>query len=188
MKTVSKAWIVLIVLLMTACQSTPSQQTVPKSANKPVNPNTDSVSGKAQTAVKPKPKPTYRYIESTLFFDDEKASVSLRAAVHSPSVSNPSATVLPLVSGYQFQFRSVNDTAVPTGNVAIKSDGDMIVVEAGHAFIPSGKGVTFVLGLKDSRRVNAASDAILLFDYKNKLHQVIIHQHQLIEWHQERSN
>ncbi len=123
-----------------------------------------------------------RNIESTLFIDNMRASVSLQATVNalSPPGGAKRDDAL-LKEGYRFQFRSINKEEVSIGNVIIQADGQTVVVEPGSALIPSGQGYTMLVDLNNSRRVNPYKNATLTFDYQGRSVNVILREHQLVD-------
>ena len=116
----------------------------------------------------------YDYRDSTLFFDEVRASLSMRATLKQGADN--------LLKNYKFQFRSRRDLPVKINNIAITVAGKRIVLEPGTLYLPKNKSLTFELSTADSQLIQNQSQATLLFDYERVTKVALIEGHKLVKF------
>lgn len=116
-------------------------------------------------------KPTVEqgnFIDSTLYFNDKTASVSLRAPMNERGQ---------LGSGYQLQFRALN--SVPLKNIVIITGGERIVLERGLVYVSANKGLNYSLSLSDSLYIAVNPRSTLLFEFDGQSKIIEMKDHKL---------
>ncbi len=136
-------------VLLTACQTSPEKQVV---------------------VVSP-----YTHVDSTTYFSERTASVSMRATFN----RGQSAT---MSEGYKFQFRTISNRPVFLSSISIVAGGKRFFLEQGQIVLPSQKGVTLQLPLKDSVFVAQFPSALLQFKQNNTSEIFSIELHQIKEF------
>lgn len=125
---------------------------------------------------KPVVKENVIYQDSTVYFANKTASISLRASllntIPSNKESNHPLVIQPLTKGYQLQFRSINKENISISQASIVAGGKKITISDAAFFIPYNQGITLSLSLEDTQYISQQSDAVLRFKYNN--HSVII--------------
>ena len=145
-----KPWIFLLVTLavaaLTACESQPDKNLI---------------------------SPPYTYIDSTLYYADRQASISVRASFNQ---QNNNAG---LAEGYRFQFRSIRAEPVFLNSISIVAGGKRFFLEAGQVVVPNQQGVTLQLPLDESKFVASFPSALIQFRHNNDSYIFSIELHQL---------
>ena len=120
--------------------------------------------------------------DSTLYFANRTAPVSMRASFSIVHFSQPSLkTLFPsqtLVQSYKLQFRSISQNNQLIEQVTIITAGKKIILLDGPLFISGDTGLT-LLSLEDSQFISKQRDVVLNFKYKNEAHFFSIQNHQL---------
>jgi len=155
-KSVS-AIFVACVLLLNACGSNQTKQ------------NTSSPANTADQA------PAFTFVDSTILFDDETASVSMRATFDRQG----NAT---MAEGYKFQFRSINPEVTFLSSISIVAGGDRIFLEEGQIALPKEKGITLQLSLEESLNIAQFETALFQFRFGNESFLVTLGLHKLSEY------
>ena len=138
----------LFLVVLAGCQSTPNEPAV-------VSP--------------------YTYVDSTQYFDERTASVSMRATFTNSSPSG-------MERGYLFQFRSINKKPAFLNSISIIAGGKRYFLEEGQVVLPNQKGLTFNLSLDDSLEVAKYPSSLLQFRHNNQSYLFSIELHQLQEF------
>lgn len=120
-------------------------------------------------------KPSFDYVDSTLYFSERQSSVSLRATFKRGSTSG-------MAEGYQFQFRTISAKPVFLDSISIIAGGKRLFLEEGQIVLPGQRGVTFRLSLQESLVVAGFPSALLQFRYNNDSYMFAIELHQLREF------
>jgi len=118
------------------------------------------------------------YEDSTVYFADNTASLSMRASFESDSQSYHQT----LTEGYKFQFRSIQKRNILISQVSIISGGEKINVSTNRFLLPPQQGITLSLSLEDTRRIAQQDEAILRFKYEGDSQLMSIKAHRLLEW------
>ena len=121
----------------------------------------------------------YDYLDSTLFFDEIHASLSMRATFKRSTFEKGADG---LVENYKFQFRSRRDLPVKISNIAIIVAGKRIFLESGTSYLPKNKPLIFTLSTADSQFIQDQPQAIFLFEYQNDSKAVLIEGHKLVKF------
>ncbi|MBX2809014.1 MAG: hypothetical protein KTR20_10330 [Cellvibrionaceae bacterium] len=131
---------------------------------------------KSTSALPTKTEPSpYTFIDSTEYFADRTASVSMRASF---DTRNPSA----MSSGYKFQFRTISETPILLNSISIIAGGKRIFIEPGQVVLPKHKSVTLSLPLEASQFIATFPSALLQFKHNNISQLLAITLHRLQEF------
>lgn len=149
--------ILLFILLLSGCGTTTQKPTPAASA---------------QTPALDKP---YTFIDSTEYFADRTASVSMRATFDTTGTATMS-------TGYKFQFRSISKSPIFLSSMSIIAGGKRFFVEKGQVTLTNNKSVTLTLPLEDSQFIGTFPSALLQFKHNNLSHILTITLHQLQEF------
>ena len=122
----------------------------------------------------------YDYRDSTLFFDEIHASLSMRVTFNKRTTFKKGANGL--VKDYKFQFRSRRDLPVKISNIAITASGKRIFLEPGTLYLPKNKPLIFALSATDSQFIQHQPQAIFLFEYEDNSNAVLIEEHKLVKF------
>ncbi len=117
----------------------------------------------------------YTHVDSTTYFAERTGSVSMRATFSRGQSSTMS-------DGYKFQFRTISNRPVFLNSISIVAGGKRFFLEQGQIVLPSQKGVTLQLPLKDSLFVAQYPSALLQFKQNNTSEIFSIELHQLKEF------
>lgn len=115
----------------------------------------------------------YTFVDSTEYFADRTASVSMRATFHREQPASGMA------EGYRFQFRTINTQPAFLNSISLVAGGKRIFLEEGQIVLPLEKGITLQLSLEDSLLVAQQNSALLQFRHNNTSHIFTIELHQL---------
>ena len=121
------------------------------------------------------PEALYAHVDSTMYFAQRTASVSMRATFNRQGRTS-------LVDGYKFQFRSIDEKPAFLNSVSIIAGGKRIFLEEGQIVLPTGQGVTLQLSLEDSNFIAAFPSALLQFRHNRESQIYAIELHQLQEF------
>jgi len=105
--------------------------------------------------------PPYTFVDSTLYFAEQTASVSLRATFHQEKSAG-------MAKGYQFQFRTISQQPVFLNSISLVAGGKRLFIEEGQSVLPANKGITFRVSLDDSRWLASYPSALLQFKYNGQ--------------------
>lgn len=157
----SKFCVLLLAALLMGCQSARPNQVEKNIATSEVN-------------------QSVFYQDSTLYFAEKTASISLRASFTQQVVSNEQSQELqPLANGYKFQFRSTNTQNRIIGNASIVAGGKKITITDKTLFIPQNQGLTVSISLEDTVLIESQGQAVLGFEYNGESQLFTIINHQL---------
>jgi hypothetical protein len=125
--------------------------------------------------------------DSTLYFANKTASISMRASFTKPSSNKASGPleavspliVQPLAKGYKLQFRTLNRDNLLINQASIIVGGRKIVIAKDAFFVPYNKGITLSLSLEDTQYISKHDNAVLGFTYDNKSLVVTIKNHKI---------
>ena len=145
-------------LLLSACSSNPSQENQP-----PAVPDTVEQ------------ELAFTFVDSTILFDNETASVSMRATFDREG----NAT---MAEGYKFQFRSINPEVTFLSSISIVAGGDRIFIEEGQIALPKEKGITLQLSLEESLNIAQYKTALFQFRFGNESFLMALSTHKLSEY------
>ena len=126
----------------------------------------------------PSPKPTpspeslYTFVDSTLYFNDRKSSISMRATFGKGSTSK-------MLKGYLFQFRTITKEPIFLSSASIVAGGKRLFIEEGQRLLTAEKSTTFNLSLQDSLFAAEFPKVLLQFKQNNQSEIFIIELHQL---------
>jgi hypothetical protein len=146
-KVFLKTFLVLCLLIVVNCGSSPQK--------------------KPESQISP-----FTFVDSTLYFAERTASVSMRATFNNAQPSG-------MNKGYMFQFRTISKNPAFLNSVSIVAGGKRFFLEEGQIVLPSQKGVTLKLPLNDSLFVAKYPSALLQFRYNNTSFIFSIELHQL---------
>lgn len=118
----------------------------------------------------------YTYVDSTEYYLEDTASVSMRATF------NNNAPQSGMVTGYKFQFRSLNPKPLFLSSISIIAGGKRLFVEEGQLVVANDKPITQNLNLQDSEFIAQYPDALLQFRANNQSVLFTIELHQLREF------
>ena len=116
--------------------------------------------------------------DSTVYFADKTASLSMRATFESENQSHQQE----LTRGYKFQFRSIQKRNVSISQVSIIAGGKKINLSENRFLLPPQKGITLNLSLEDTHYIDQQQDAILRFKYEGESQLMSLKGHRLIEF------
>ncbi|MFT5117009.1 MAG: hypothetical protein ACI9NY_000536 [Kiritimatiellia bacterium] len=119
--------------------------------------------------------------ESTVYFANKTASISMRASF-SNALQNKSSgplIVQPLIEGYKLQFRTLKKDNLLIKQASIIVGGKKIVIADDAFFVPYNKGISLSLSLEDTQYISQHDNAILGFNYDNESLLVSIKSHKL---------
>jgi hypothetical protein len=124
------------------------------------------------TAPTPRAKSLYTFIDSTLYFNERKSSISMRARFDKGNNTQ-------ITKGYLFQFRTITEQPIFLSSVSIIAGGKRLLLEEGQLLLSAQNNVTLDLSLEDS--LFTANFSSVLFQFKqNKVSEVfVIELHQL---------
>ena len=114
----------------------------------------------------------YTYVDSTQYFNDRTASVSMRATFTNNSPSS-------MEHGYLFQFRSINQKPAFLNSISIIAGGSRFFLEEGQVVLPTQKGLTLKLSLEESLEIAKYPASLLQFRHNNQSYLFSIELHQL---------
>jgi hypothetical protein len=117
----------------------------------------------------------YTYVDSTLYFAERTASVSMRATFNREQPSG-------MAEGYLFQFRTISNKPAFLNSISIVAGGKRLFLEEGQIVLPNQKGVTLQLSLEDSLFVAQYPSALVQFRHNNDSQIFSIELHQLTEF------
>ncbi|MFT6101903.1 MAG: hypothetical protein ACJATV_000343 [Granulosicoccus sp.] len=123
--------------------------------------------------------------ESTLYFSNKTASISMRASFTNISSNeadralNKPLIVQPLAEGYKLQFRTINKDNLLINQASIIVGGRKILVAKGAFFVPYNKGVTLSLSLEDTQYIRQHDNAILGINYDKESLLITIKNHKI---------
>ena len=124
--------------------------------------------------------------DSTVYFADKKASISLRASfiqkTNESTDTTSNTTTQSLMGGYKLQFRSIFKGNSTIGHVSIIAGGRRIVLSDKPLFIQSTKGLTINTSIEDALFIMAYNDATLRFTFNQTSHLMSINNHTLSEF------
>jgi hypothetical protein len=119
--------------------------------------------------------------ESTVYFANKTASISMRASftnMPNNKVSGP-LIVQPLVDGYKLQFRTLNKDHLLINQASIIVGGKKIIIANDAFFVPYNKAINLSLSLEDTQYISQHDNAILGFSYANESLVMMIKNHKL---------
>jgi hypothetical protein len=122
--------------------------------------------------ISPGPESLYSFVDSTLYFNDRKSSISMRATFGKDSSSK-------MTKGYLFQFRTITEKPIFLSSASIVAGGKRLFIEQGQQLLTAEKSTTVNLSLEESLFVSGFSKALLQFKQNNKSEIFIIELHQL---------
>ncbi len=160
----------LISLILTGCQTAPSKKVA---AN-----NTPS------SSVKNHGRTSLFHQDSTIYFSNRQASISMRASLESSTPSDALSNSRPLFikdlkAGYKLQFRSIHQENILIEQMSIVAGGKLFIITEKPFFIPSNKSVNLSLSLEDSLFISQQDDAVLRFKYEGESQLLTIKSHKL---------
>jgi hypothetical protein len=120
----------------------------------------------------PSPESLYAFVDSTLYFNDRKSSISLRATFGKGSSSK-------MIKGYLFQFITIAKDPIFLSSAGIVAGGKRLFIEAGQQLLSAEKGTTFNLSLEDSLFVADFPKVLMQFKQNNQSEIFIIELHKL---------
>lgn len=121
--------------------------------------------------------------DSTVYFNDRKASVSMRASFSNNTGQHKNASFTQTLStGYKLQFRSISRENVLINNVFIIAGGKRIIVSESDFFVAPNKGITLALSHEDSLFIQQKNDAVLRFAIDGKSQLMNMRHHKLSEF------
>jgi hypothetical protein len=125
--------------------------------------------------------------DSTVYFSDKKASVSLRASfiqeISEPSNTKESRiTTQSLMNGYQLQFRAILKGNNTVEQVSIIAGGKRFLLSDKPLFIQVNKGLTINTNKEDAVFIMNQSDATLRFKFNQASYLMSIRHHTLSEF------
>ena len=129
----------------------------------------------SQQASEKAPESPYTYVDSTLYFAERTASISMRATFTDQQPST-------MTKGYKFQFRTINTQPAFLSSISLIADGKRIFLEEGQVVLPSQKGVTLELSLENSLWLAKYPSALVQFRHGNDSYIFAIGLHQLKEF------
>ena len=135
-----------LLVLLGACASNPQEKTPPVSP--------------------------YTFVDSTVYFAEQTASLSMRTTFH----KGQSAVI---AEGYRFQFRTISPTPVFLSSISLIAGGKRLFLEEGQVVLPNEKGVTLKLSIKDSQFVAGFPSALIQFKHNNQSFIFTIELHQV---------
>ncbi len=131
-------------------------------------------------------KDTLFHQDSTVYFADRTASVSMRPSFKNTINSNndPQKPLIiqPLNNGYQLQFRTIRKNNIVLEKIDIIAGGKRIPISEGQVFIPANKGLRLSLSLENSLLINKDDKAILAFTFDGESFLVSIKYHRINEF------
>jgi hypothetical protein len=122
--------------------------------------------------ISPGPESLHSFVDSTLYFNDRKSSISMRATFGKDSSSK-------MTKGYLFQFRTITEKPIFLSSASIVAGGKRLFIEQGQQLLTAEKSTTVNLSLEESLFVSGFSKALLQFKQNNKSEIFIIELHQL---------
>ena len=126
---------------------------------------------------------TLLHNDSTVYFNDRKASVSMRASFSNNIDHNEDSPIIQTLStGYKLQFRSISRENVLINNVFIIAGGKRIIVSEGDFFVAPNKGITLSLSHEDSLFIQQQNDAVLRFTIDGESQLMNMKHHKLTEF------
>jgi hypothetical protein len=124
--------------------------------------------------------------DSTVYFANRKASISMRASFSNTIKASPDTNkpliIQPLFEGYKLQFRSIAQENMLIDQVSIVADGRNIVLADNSFFIPPNKGITLSVSLEDTLFISQQAEAVLRFKFNNASKIITIKNHQISEF------
>ncbi|MGH1487138.1 MAG: hypothetical protein ACRBCI_13070 [Cellvibrionaceae bacterium] len=117
----------------------------------------------------------FTYVDSTQYFADRTASVSMRAIFNREQPSG-------MAEGYKFQLRTISNQPAFLNSISIIAGGKRIFLEEGQIVLANGRGITLQLSLEDSLFVSQYPSALVQFRHNNNSYIFSIELHQLKEF------
>lgn len=136
---------------------------------------TTSTRDKANTANQAAKASDVFHRDSTHYFADKTASVSLRATFSNTENANEQK----LLSGYKLQFRTINLKGGTIGQVTIIAGGRQITLSENGFVIPPNQGINLQLSLEDTRFIHQQNDGLLRFRFQDESQLIQIQDHAL---------
>jgi len=130
-------------------------------------------------------KDTVFHQESTLYFANKTASISMRASFTNTSSNEANGArskpliVQPLAEGYKLQFRTINKDNLLINQASIIVGGRKIPIAKGAFFVPYNKGVTLSLSLEDTQYISQHDNATLGINYDDESLLMTIKNHKI---------
>ena len=131
-----------------------------------------SLIGCESQAPKPVVESPHTHVDSTLYFAERTASISMRASF---TREQPST----MTTGYQFQFRTINTQPAFLNSISLVAGGKRLFLEENQIVLPSQKGITLQLSLEDSQWLAQYPSALIQFRHNNDSYLFAIELHQL---------
>lgn len=148
--------IIFSVIALTACQTL----------------DTKNTSTNSDAAIKAK---DVFYHDSTHYFADRTASVSMRATF----LNTEDGDKQELVEGYKLQFRTINLKGGAIGQVTIIAGGKQITLSENGFIIPPKQGINLELSLEETQFIHQQNDGLLRFKFQNESQLIQIKDHTL---------
>lgn len=133
--------------------------------------------------------PEILHQDSTVYFADKKASVSMRASFIQRTIQgnqtdplSQSTTTQLLNGGYQLQFRSIDKGNNSIEDVSVVAGGKKFSLSTTSLLIPQNKWVILGLTEEESLFIAQQSDATLRFRYNQTSYLMSIRNHTLSEF------
>lgn len=120
----------------------------------------------------PIPESPYTFVDSTLFFNDRKSSISLRATFDKE-------TSFKMQKGYTFQFRTIAEKPIFLSSVSIIAGGKRFFLKKGQLLLSPQESITLNLSVEDSVFAASFQKVLLQFRQNNASEIFIIESHQL---------
>ena len=160
LKKIVCANLLLIVGMLAACES---QQT------RPENSKTSDSDTSSQNII---------HQDSTVYFANRTASVSLRASF----ISQPASIYQTLNTGYKIQLRSIQRRNISISQVSIIAGGRKIELSKKSFLLPPNKAIILDINLDDTLFIQQQADAVLQFKYDGKSQLMSLKEHQLSQF------
>jgi len=129
--------------------------------------------------------------DSTIYFADKKASVSLRASfiqetsqesIETDGTVTAGVTTQSLINGYKLQFRTLLKGNNTLEQVSVIAGGKKIVLSDQSLFIQANKGLIINANKKDTLFIIEKGDATLRFKFNQTSYLMSIRNHTLSEF------
>ena len=121
--------------------------------------------------------------DSTVYFADKKASVSLRASFIQETTQSPyEVTTQSLMNGYKLQFRSILKGNNVIEKVSIIAGGKKITLLDKPLFIQENKGLIINSSKEEALFIMDKSDATLRFKFNQQSYLMSLRNHTLSEF------
>ena len=165
----------LMLTLLTGCQN---QGAITESGNQADNETGESTITNKESST----NAAIFYQDSTVYFAEESASISMRASFLNQLQEQGEQVIQPFAQGYRLQFRSLEEPPPSLGTVAIIAGGRKIELTGSSIIIPSKQGITFSISLENTRFISEQSDSVLQFKYQGESYFMLINDHRLSDF------